>query len=185
MSAFHADLILTLHLVMFKRGQITAQCRVKTHNLSVRSKGQCFKHSDTLSFEFESWQEPWKNFLLPESTLCADSYSVSVSPCVTKVACKRSQSFWQKCRWQVTPKHAHFFDPTKSEWADYAGESAVGRLHLNTHTSLTQQSQSGLTMLPSMHSVGTNPKTSSHATCKGTFTHRHLSSMSHCGLILA
>ena len=26
-------------------------------------------------------------------------------PCVTTVACKRSQSFCQKCRWQVTAKH--------------------------------------------------------------------------------
>ena len=26
----------------------------------------------------------------------------------------------QKCRWQVTPKHAYTFDPTKSAWADYA-----------------------------------------------------------------
>ena len=28
-------------------------------------------------------------------------------PCVTTVACKRSQSFCQKCRWQVTAKHAY------------------------------------------------------------------------------
>ena len=48
----------------------------------------------------------------PELTLCADSYSVS--------ARKRSWSFCQKCRWQVTPKHADTLDPTKSEWADYA-----------------------------------------------------------------
>ena len=27
-------------------------------------------------------------------------------PCVTAVVCKRSQSFCQKCRWQVTAKHA-------------------------------------------------------------------------------
>ena len=40
-------------------------------------------------------------------------------PCVTAVACKRPQSFCQKCRWQVTPKHAYTLDQTKSEWADY------------------------------------------------------------------
>ena len=28
-------------------------------------------------------------------------------PCVATVACKRSQSFCQKCRWQVTAKHVH------------------------------------------------------------------------------
>ena len=28
-------------------------------------------------------------------------------PCVTAVACKRSQSFCQKCRWQVTAKHTY------------------------------------------------------------------------------
>ena len=67
----------------------------------------------------------------------------------------------------------------------HSAKSVGGRLHLNMYVPLTQQSQSGLTMLPSMHSVGTNPKTSSHATCKGTFTHSHLTSMSHCGLILA
>ena len=31
--------------------------------------------------------------------------SVSVPPCVTAVTRKRSRSFCQKCRWQVTGKH--------------------------------------------------------------------------------
>ena len=52
-------------------------------------------------------------FSTPELTFCADSYSVSVSP---PVAHKRPRSLCQKCRWQVTPKHAYTFDPTKSEW---------------------------------------------------------------------
>ena len=47
-------------------------------------------------------------------------------PCVTPVACKRPRSFCQMCR-----------------------------LHLNMHTSLTQQSRSGLTMPLSRYSVGT------------------------------
>ena len=34
-------------------------------------------------------------------------------------------------------------------------------------------------------SVGTYPETSSHATCQGTFSHSRLSSLSHCGPILA
>ena len=41
-------------------------------------------------------------------------------PRVTAVARKRSRSFCQKCRWQVTPKHTYTLDPTKSERADYA-----------------------------------------------------------------
>ena len=40
------------------------------------------------------------------------------------MAHKRPWSFWQKCRWQVTRKHAYTFDPTKSEWADYAAVQA-------------------------------------------------------------
>ena len=42
----------------------------------------------------------------------------------TAVARKRPRSICQKCRWQVTPKHTYTFDPTKSEWADYAGVQA-------------------------------------------------------------
>ena len=61
-------------------------------------------------------------------------------PHVSAVACKRPQSFCQKCRWQVTPKHAYALDP---------------------------RSQSGLTMLLSRHGVGTYPETSSHANCSG------------------
>ena len=44
-------------------------------------------------------------------------------------------------------------------------KSAGGRLHRNTHAPLTQQSQSGLIMPQSRHSVGTYWKTCSHATC--------------------
>ena len=39
----------------------------------------------------------------PELTLCADSYSVSVTLRVTAVARKRPRSFCQKCRWHVIP----------------------------------------------------------------------------------
>ena len=41
-------------------------------------------------------------------------------PSVTTVASKRPWSFCQKCRWQVTPKHAYILDPLKSQWADHA-----------------------------------------------------------------
>ena len=67
----------------------------------------------------------------------------------------------------------------------HSAKSAGGRLHLNLHTPLTQQSQSGLTMPLCRHSVGTYQETSSHATCHGTLGHSRLSSLSHCGLILA
>ena len=67
----------------------------------------------------------------------------------------------------------------------HSANSAGGRLHLNTHTPLTQQSRSGLTMALSRHSVGTYQETSSHATRQGTLGHSSLSSLSHCGLILA
>ena len=39
-------------------------------------------------------------FSSPKSTFCADSR-------VAAVACKRSQSFCQKCRWQVTAEHTY------------------------------------------------------------------------------
>ena len=37
---------------------------------------------------------------------------------------KRPRSFCQKCRWQVTPKHAYTLNSPKSEWADYAAVQA-------------------------------------------------------------
>ena len=49
----------------------------------------------------------------------------SVRPAlVTSVARKRPRSFCQKCRWQVTPKHACTLLPTTLEWADYAAVQA-------------------------------------------------------------
>ena len=57
-------------------------------------------------------------FSTPALTLCADSSSASISPPLPHV--KRPWSFCQKCRWQVTPKHAYSLDPSKSEWADHA-----------------------------------------------------------------
>ena len=42
----------------------------------------------------------------PGSTFCADSYfGTRSTPRVITVAHKRSRSFCQKCRWQVTAKH--------------------------------------------------------------------------------
>ena len=56
-------------------------------------------------------------------------------PSVTAVARKRPRSFCQKCRWQITPRHAYTFDPTKSGWADYSAVQAdCGNLSENELT---------------------------------------------------
>ena len=56
-------------------------------------------------------------------------------PRVTAVARKRPRSFYQKCRWQVTPKQAYAYDPSKSEWADYAAvQTECGNLSGNELT---------------------------------------------------
>ena len=59
------------------------------------------------SCKFESWQERQQNLLL-QSQLCV----LTLTQCpfhsrVITVACKRPQSFCQKCRWQNIPKHAY------------------------------------------------------------------------------
>ena len=43
----------------------------------------------------------------PGSTFCADSFRYPFYPRVAAVARKRSRSFCQKCKWQVTAKHAY------------------------------------------------------------------------------
>ena len=52
--------------------------------------------------------ETRENFLLSGSAFCADSYfGIRSTPRVTTVARKRSRPSRQKCRWQVTAKHAY------------------------------------------------------------------------------
>ena len=63
-------------------------------------------------------------FTCLESTLCADSYSVSVAPPVLPQWHAKDPAFCQTCRWQVIPKYAYILDQTKSEWADYAAAQA-------------------------------------------------------------
>ena len=96
-------------------------------------------------------------FSSPGSTLCADSYSVSVSPPLLP-------------QWHVK-------DPGHSV------KNAGGRLHLNTPTPLTHRNRSGLTMPLSRQSVGMYQETSSHTTHLGTHCHSCLSSLSHYRLI--
>ena len=52
--------------------------------------------------------------------------------------------------------------------SSHSAKSAGGRLHLNMHAQLIQQSWNGLIMPLSRHSVGTYQETSSHATRQGT-----------------
>ena len=65
----------------------------------------------------------------------------------------------------------------------HINKSAGGRLRLNSHTPLTKQSQSGLTMPLCRESMGTYQESSSHAIRQGTLSHSCLSSLSHYGLI--
>ena len=74
--------------------------------------------------EFESRQERQENFLLQSKLSVLTLIRCPFHPRVTAVARKRPRSFYQKC---------------------------CDRLHINTHTSLTQQSQNGLTMPLSRH----------------------------------
>ena len=67
----------------------------------------------------------------------------------------------------------------------HSAKSSGGRVHLNTHTPLTQRSRNGLTMPLSRQSVEIYQETSSHATRQETLGHSRLSSLSHCVLILA
>ena len=99
-----------------------------------------------------------EEFSSPELTLRADLFGVCSTPVLPQ--------------WRV-------------KYPGHSAKSAGGRLHLNTHTPLTQRSQrSRLTMALSRHSVETHPKTSSHSTCQETLGHSRLSSLSHRGLIL-
>ena len=65
-----------------------------------------------------------ENFLLKSQVCVLTLIRCSFHPRVTAVARKTPRSVCQKCRWQVTPKHAYSLDPTKSEWADYAAVQA-------------------------------------------------------------
>ena len=57
--------------------------------------------------KFESQQEWRENFFSRVNFLCWLLFQYPFHLRVTAVACKRSRSFCQKCRWQVTAKHAY------------------------------------------------------------------------------
>ena len=125
-------------------------------------------------------------FSSPESTLCADSSSVSIPP-----LCYRSGMLKSWLLVKVSNMSESLF--TRNGAACYvdvkdpghSAKSAGGRLHLNTHTPLTCWTWSGLTMSLSRQSGGIYQKMSSHAFHQGTLGHSRLGSLSHCGLILA
>ena len=81
------------------------------------------------------------------------------------------------------------FTPVLPKWREkdpgHCAKSAGGRLHLNLHTPLTRPNRKGLAMPMCRHSVGTCLGTSSDTTRQVTLGHSRLSSLSHCGLILA
>ena len=63
--------------------------------------------SDTRDGKFSRLWIPAGEHFSPGSTFCAESYfAIRLIPNITAVVRKRSQSFCQKCRWQVTTKHA-------------------------------------------------------------------------------
>ena len=87
------------------------------------------------SCQFESRQERRNNFLLQSQLCVLTLIRCPFRPRGTAVARKRPRSFCQKCRWQVTLKHAYTHDPTKSEWDDYAAVQAeCGNLSGNEFT---------------------------------------------------
>ena len=51
-------------------------------------------------------------------------FNVSSNPVLPQWHVKDPDHSAKKCRWQVTPKHACTFDPTKSEWVDLAAVKA-------------------------------------------------------------
>ena len=61
-----------------------------------------------------------ENFLLQSHFSVLTFIRCPFHPSVAAVPRKRPRSFCQKCRWQVTPKHAYTLGPTQSAWAYYA-----------------------------------------------------------------
>ena len=114
-SSFNIHLIVvTWFIALFLRFRFTITYPFRS-SLLVRSPDSWSK-----GCEVESRQERRDNFIL-QSQLCALTLiRCPFHPRVTAVARKKPRSFYQKCRWQVTPKHAYTLHPTKSEWADYA-----------------------------------------------------------------
>ena len=65
--------------------------------------------------EFESQKKKQKNFLLQSQLSVLTCIWCLFHPHVTAMARKRPWSFCQKCRYQVTPKHAYTLEPWPNE----------------------------------------------------------------------
>ena len=109
--------------------------------------------------KFKSCQEGRESFLFQSEVSVLILVLCLLHSRVFAGAHKRPCSFCQKCRWQVTPKHAYTLDPTKLELADYA--SCPGFVW------------------------GSIMEMSSQVTHQGKLSYSPLSSLSHCGLALA
>ena len=112
-----------LHIEENSQTLRTTPWRVMMHNHTNGGRDSLLVRAPDLwskGCEFESRQERREHFLLQSELCVLTLIRCPFQPRVTAVARKRPRSFCQKCRWQVTPKHAYVLDPTKSEWADYA-----------------------------------------------------------------
>ena len=67
---------------------------------------ECRTHDRKVTGSNRYWSSG-RIFFSRVNFLCYSYFGICSTPCVTAVACKRSQSFCQKCRWQVTAKHAY------------------------------------------------------------------------------
>ena len=104
------------------------------------------------------------------------SLSVCLSVCLSvSLSLSLSVSLSLSQRHTHTHTHANVHKDTNSHT----------HTHTHTHTPLTQRSRGGLTMPLSRRSKGTYQETSSYATRQGNTRPQSLSSLSHCGLILA
>ena len=84
---------------------------------------ECHTRDRQVASSNHSWSDG-RIFSSRVNFVCWLLFGVRSTARVTAVARKRPRLFCQKCRYQVTPKHAYTFDPMKSEWADYAAVQA-------------------------------------------------------------
>ena len=98
--------------------------RTQVTEVGIARLVECWTSDFMKSWELGPQQKQRENFLLQSELSVLILIWCPFHPCVTAVACKRTRSFCQMCRWQVTPEHAYTLDPSKSEWADYAAVQA-------------------------------------------------------------
>ena len=89
---FSQDIIF-IHYVFIQRVAGTAQWL------------ECWTH-DRKVMSLNPRRSGGRIFFSSVNFLCWLLFRFLFHPCVTAVACKRSRSLCQKCRWQVTAKHA-------------------------------------------------------------------------------